>query len=518
MTHLYQSSRRLFLRQAGALSALVGGAAPLALNLSAMGSAAAQTAGGYRAIVCLFFYGGNDAFNIVLPTDTASWQAYTATRTQAPDPIALLAPGTPANLAAAVASPARLGGVLPILPSRAQGRTYALHPLMGNLQTLFDSDKRLAILPNIGPLLRPMTKADYANSAFPRPSRLFSHNDQQNTWQALGPEGTNTGWAGKMGDLLADQNGMPAFTAISASGNAVWLSGNSVKQYQVNTTGAITFGVNTSGQLFGSSDAGAALLRIARNSRTAHPMDADVAAVAARSIDAEAVLRSALRPASDAAFGTAPATGAYNVANDPKLRYINPLTGAEAANSVAQQFQVVARLIDAGLRGTTQARRQVFFVSLGGFDTHDFQNRSQADLAARVDQALRYFDNTLGALNARNAVTTFTASDFGRTFTSNGDGTDHGWGSHHFVMGGAVKGGDLYGRFPTLAPKNSNNSNFDGSPDQLGNGSLLPQTTVEQLGYTLGTWFGLSPTQMLDIFPNLNNFNAVDRNLGFMMA
>ncbi len=518
MTLHHQASRRLFLRQAGALSAVVGGAAPLALNLSAIGTAAAQTVGDYRAIVCLFFYGGNDAFNMVLPTDTASWQAYTATRTQAPDPIALLAPGTPANTLAAVASPARLGGVLPILPARAQGRSYALHPLMTNLQTMFDSDKRLAILPNIGPLVRPTTKADYANASFPRPLRLFSHNDQQNTWQALGPEGTNTGWAGKMGDLLASQNGLPAFTAISASGNAVWLSGNSVKQYQVNTTGAITFGVNSSGQLYGSADVGAALFRIASGARTTHPFDADVAAVVRRSIDVEALLRTALRPASDAAFGTAPASGAYNVNNDPKLRYLNPLTGLDASNSLAQQFQVVARLIDAGLRGATQARRQVFFVSLGGFDTHDFQNRSQADLAARVDQALRYFDNTLGGLNARNAVTTFTASDFGRTFTSNGDGTDHGWGSHHFVMGGAVKGGDLHGRFPTLAPKNTANNNFDGSPDQIGNGSLLPQSSVDQLGYTLGTWFGLSPTQLLDIFPNLNNFAAADRNLGFLTA
>ncbi len=518
MTHPTQASRRQFLRQAGAFSAIAGSAAPLALNLSAISTAAAQTAGDYRAIVCLFLYGGNDSFNTVLPTDSASWQAYTATRTQAPDPIALLAPGTPANAAAAVASPARLGGVLPILPARAQGRTYALHPLMGNLRTLFDSDKRLAIVPNIGPLLRPMTKADYNNSTFPRPARLFSHNDQQSTWQALGPEGTNIGWGGRMADLLASQNGQSSFTSISASGNAVWLSGAAVNQYQVSTNGAIAFGVNTSGQVFGSADVGAALLRMASNTRSNHPMDADVAAIARSSIQAEALLRSALRPASDAAFGTAPAAGNYNAAEDPKLRYLNPLTGSLTASSLAQQFQVVARLIDAGLRGTTQVRRQIFFVSLGGFDTHDFQNRNQADLAARIDHALRYFDDTLGNLNARNAVTTFTASDFGRTFTSNGDGTDHGWGGHHFVMGGAVKGGDLYGRFPTLAPKNTNNNNFDGSPNQLGNGSLLPQTSVDQLGYTLGSWFGLTPQQLLGIFPNLAHFNSADHNLGFMVG
>ena len=124
----------------------------------------------------------------------------------------------------------------------------------------------------------------------------------------------------------------------------------------------------------------------------------------------------------------------------------------------------------------------------------------------------------LGNINARNNVTTFTASDFGRTFTSNGDGTDHGWGSHHFVMGGAVKGGELYGRFPVLAVKNANNNNFDASADQLGNGALLPTASVDQLGATLGAWFGLSPTQVADIFPNLNNFNASSRNLGFMLG
>ncbi len=513
------ASRRHFLRQAGAMSALVGsGAAPLALNLAALGSAAAQAAAGeYRALVCLFFYGGNDSFNMVLPTDTTSWQAYSATRTQAPDPIALLAPGTAPVLTAAAGSPARLGGVLPIAPANAQGRSFALHPLLGAMQTLFDTDKRLAILPNIGPLIRPTNKAQYGQSDFPKPPRLFSHNDQQNTWQALGPEGVTRGWGGLMGDLLAPQNSLPIFTAVSATGNAVWLAGNSILQYQVNSTGAVPLGVNTAGQVYGSADVGAALLRIVQSSRTTHPFDTDVASVAKRSIDAELTLRTALRAPSDPAFGTAPASGNYNQANDPKLRYLNPLTGVEAANGLAQQFQVVARLIDAGLRGASQAKRQVFFVSVGGFDTHDFQNRTQADLMARVGQAMKYFDDTMGNLNARGQVTTFTASDFGRTFTSNGDGTDHGWGSHHFVMGGAVKGGDLYGRFPILSIKNTNNNNFDGSPDQLGNGSLLPAIAVEQLGNTLGHWMGLSDTQLAGIFPNLASFDASVRDLGFFL-
>jgi uncharacterized protein (DUF1501 family) len=405
--------------------------------------------------------------------------------------------------------------VLPILPARPQARTFALHPLLGTLRTLFDTDKRLAILPNIGPLILPTDKAQYGQATHPKPPRLFSHNDQQTTWQALGPEGTTRGWGGLMGDVLASQNSLPIFTAISAAGNAVFLSGNSTLQYQVNTGGAVPLGVNTAGQVYGSADVGAALLRIVKTPRNTHPYDADLADVARRSIDAELTLRTALRAASDPAFGTPPASGGYNANNDPKLQYLNPLTGNLVANGLAQQFQIVARLIDAGLRGATQAKRQVFFVSLGGFDTHDFQNRNQADLMARLAQALKYFDDTLGGLNARNQVTTFTGSDFGRTFTSNGDGTDHGWGSHHFVMGGAVSGGDLYGRFPTLALKNTNNNNFDGSPDQLGNGSLLPQSSVDQLGNTLGRWMGLSDTVLAGIFPNLANFNASVRDLGF---
>ena len=427
-------------------------------------------------------------------------------------------PYTEPVLTAPVGSPARLGGILPIIPNNVRSGPYALHPLLRSTQGLFSTEGRLAVLSNIGPLIMPTTKAQYAQASHPKPARLFSHNDQQNTWQALGPEGTTRGWAGLMGDLLASQNARPVFTAISASGNAVWLAGDTIKQYQVSAGGAVPLGVNTAGQLYGSADVGAALHRLVTTPTSIHPFDADIAAVARRSIDAELVLRTALRPPSDPAFGTPPATGGYNPSNDPKLRYDNPLTGVAAPNGLAQQFQVVARMIDAGQRGLTGVSRQVFFVSLGGFDTHDFQNRNQADLMARIDHALKYFDDALGNLAVRNQVTTFTASDFGRTFTSNGDGTDHGWGSHHFVMGGAVRGGGLFGSFPRLSVKNANNNNFDGSPDQIGNGSLLPTSSVDQLGFTLGRWMGLSEGQLLDIFPNLANFNAGRRNLGFMNA
>jgi len=515
-----KADRRLFLQHAGAMGALAGAGAPMALNLLAAGSAAAQTAPDYKAVVCLFLFGGNDSFNMVLPTDAASWQAYSTTRDQAPDSIALLASGVMPNAGAAVGSPARLGGVLSLNPLNANGlntgRSLALHPLMGSLQAMFDTDRRLAVVPNVGPLIRPTNKAQYGQNSHPKPASLFSHNDQQNTWQALAAEGATRGWGGRMGDALASMNSRTVFTSISASGNAVWLAGQTVQQYQVSTNGAIRMGGDASGRVFGSTDVANTLQRIAATSRSNHVFERDLAAISARSIEAEATLRSALRAPSDAAFGTPPASGAYNGATDPKLRYLNPLSGQPNTNSLAQQLQVVARMIDAGMSGATGARRQVFFVSLGGFDTHDLQNRNHADLMARLSHAMSYFDGALGALNARNNVTLFTASDFGRTFTSNGDGTDHGWGSHHFVMGGAVRGRELYGRMPTLGVKNPNNNNFDSSADQLGNGSLLPEVSVDQLGATLGRWFGCSDTTLADIFPNLANFDVAKRNLGFM--
>ncbi len=292
-------------------------AAPFALNLAAMGLAAAQAAPDYKALVCLFLFGGNDSLNMVLPTDTDSWAAYSAVRNQAPDSIALLAPGTLPNPGAAAASPARLGGVLPILPANNPGRGLALHPVMGTLQTMFNTDRRLAILPNVGPLVMPTTKAQYAQNSHPKPASLFSHNDQQNTWQALGPEGATRGWGGRMGDMLASMNARPVFTSVSASGNAVWLAGDSVQQYQLGSNGAIRMGTDGSGRVYGSADVGAAVQRIVSATRGTHVFERDMAALGRRAIEAELALRTALKPASDALFGTASPSGSYNANNDP---------------------------------------------------------------------------------------------------------------------------------------------------------------------------------------------------------
>lgn len=478
----FNASRREFLRLSSLLSSAgaLGVATPFALNLATMGSAAAQSnLNDYKALVCLFLYGANDHANTVLATDSASWAQYTSVRTT--------------SEAGSIALPAagNNGGVLAITPNSLQaGRTFALHPAMSELKNVFDAG-RAAIVANVGPLLVPTTLEQYKAASVPLPPKLFSHNDQQSLWQAYAPEGAAYGWGGRMGDLLAANNSNPIFTAISASGNAVFLSGRSIRQYQVGTSGAVAIaGLN--GNLYGSATAGATLRSIISGD-TANYFQKEHAAVTSRAISAQSMLAPAM--------ATAGSSGIPNPS-----QYSNPNTGVLANNSLAIQLQTVARII-AG-RSALGAKRQVFFVSMGGFDTHDAQRTQHADLLAKLSHAIAYFDTTMANVKGsdlRQQVTLFTASDFGRTFTSNGDGTDHGWGSHHFVVGGAVKGKNIYGNFPVTGLKHA---------QDVGSGSLLPQFSVDQYGATLANWFGLSATQINDVFPNIVNFS--NRNLGFI--
>ena len=480
MTRKINASRREFLRAASLMSVVGAAGAPFAFNLAAMSTAAAQTApGDYKAIVCLFLSGGNDHANTVLATDTTSWNQYTTVRTT--------------NEAGSIALPAvgLTGGVLPIVPKTAQaGRSFALHPSLGPLKDLFDAG-RAAIIANVGTLVTPTTKAQYKAGSVPLPPKLFSHNDQQSLWQSYQPEGAAFGWGGRMGDLMASANSNVIFTSVSASGNAVFLAGKSINQYQVSAAGAVPIG-GLSGTLFGAT-AGTNPLKTIISGDRSHLFEKEHAAIVKRSIDAQGALAAAMVPA-----------GATGIPNP--TQYVNPNTGASASNALATQLQTVARII-AG-RSALGVKRQIFFVSMGGFDTHDFEKANHADLMAKLAHALSYFDATLGNLqgtDVRNQVTLFTASDFGRTFTSNGDGTDHGWGSHHFVLGGAVKGQNIYGMFPVTGL---------GHDQDVGSGSLLPSFSVDQYGATLANWFGLSATQIADVFPNIGNFTQ--KNLGFM--
>ena len=453
-------SRREFLRVASSLS-VAGSAAPFALNLATIGAAAAQTANDYRALVCLFMYGANDHNNTVIPFDTANFNAYTAARSSITRPFAELLPLTPAT---------------PLTGNNA-GRQFALPKEMASLKTIWDAGK-LAILANVGPLIVPTTKTQYTNLSVPLPPKLFSHNDQQSVWQASAAEGARVGWGGRIGDLMISQNANSIFTCNSISGSAVFLAGQASVAYQLGTSGSTAISGIT-GSLFGSPTASGTFTTLITSGGN-NVFTQDLAETTQRSIDANAKLSAALTSAPDF-----------------------PLPADLTGSSLAAQLRVVARMISA--RAQLGAKRQVFFVSLGGFDTHDDQLTTQPGLHTQVANALSYFYNTTVTMGVADQVTAFTGSDFGRTLTSNGDGSDHGWGSHHFILGGAVRGQRYYGTFPIMGLNNN---------DEVGSGRLLPTTSVDQFAATLAKWFGVADSDMSLVLPNIGNFGTA--NLGFV--
>jgi uncharacterized protein (DUF1501 family) len=459
--HTADLSRREFMRTAAKLS-VAGTAAPFALNLAGIGAAAAQTANDYRALVCVFLFGANDHNNTVVTFDTASYNTYRNARSSIALPQSDLLALTPSVA----------------LTGANAGRQFALPKELAPLKTIWDQGK-LAILANVGPLIAPINKTQYNNLSVPVPPKLFSHNDQQSVWQASSPEGARVGWGGRMGDLFAAQNANSVFTCNSITGSAVFLAGNNVVAYQLGTQGSVAI-AGLSGTLFGSAAATSSLRSIVTESGSSL-FSKDLADITSRSINADAQLTAAF--ASNADF---------------------PLPTDLATNGLAAQLRVVSRMIAS--RNTLGAKRQVFFVSLGGFDTHDNQLDTQPILHSQLAAALTYFNQNLQSMNMSDSVTTFTASDFGRTLTSNGDGSDHGWGSHHFIMGGAVKGGQYYGTFPVMGLNNN---------DEVGSGRLIPTTAVDQYAATLARWFGVSASDMSLVLPNIGAFS--NANLGFMV-
>jgi uncharacterized protein (DUF1501 family) len=460
--------RRAFLRRSSQL-AMTGAALPIALNLSAIGQAAAFSATDYKALVCVFLYGGSDYANSVVTYDSPSYDLYSTIRGggagQAAGGIAL----GRADLAATLLTP---GAALP------GGRQYALHPSMTGLAGLFNSGKA-AVLLNVGPLVVPLTKAQYNSpdrKLYPLPPKLFSHNDQQSVWQSSSPEGSTVGWGGNLGDLAMASNGNSLFTCISATGNSVFLVGDSALQYQVGTTGAVPInGVKAA--VNGSVAVKNALTTLIQQSRP-HTLENEYNRVTQRSIAAEAQITSALAGVS--------------------LATVFP-----SGNSLADQLKIVARLIAA--RNTLGSRRQVFLVSLGGFDLHDNLIAQQPGLLSGVSAAMTAFYNATLEMGLADKVTSFTTSDFGRTLSSNGDGSDHGWGGHHLIVGGAVKGKAFYGTPPPVSISDTSSPN-----DQwhVGQGRLLPSTAVDQYAATLARWFGVSDTEMAGVLPNIGHFGA----------
>lgn len=478
--HLIQPdlhTRRAFLRRSTQLG-LAGTALPFALNLAAMGEAAAFTATDYKALVCVFLYGGNDYANTVITYDDDSYNKYATIRGgsgQSGGGIAI----AKADLASTLLNPTT---------ALAAGRQYALHPAMTGLAGLFNAGKA-AVQLNVGPLVVPLTRAQYSNSnraLYPLPPKLFSHNDQQSVWQSSSPEGSTVGWGGNLGDLALSSNGNSLFTCISVTGNAVFLSGDSALSYQVSTGGAIAInGVKSN--VYGSSAVRGALTALIQQT-SPQVLENEYNRVTTRAITAESQITAGLAG-------------------------VTLATAFPANNSLADQLKMVARLI--GARSTLGTKRQVFMVSLGGFDLHDNLIAQQPTLMRRVSEAMAAFYDATVELGVADKVTAFTASDFGRTLSSNGDGSDHGWGSHHLMVGGAVKGKAFYGKAPPVSVTNTADAN-----DQwhVGQGRLLPSTSVDQYAAILATWFGVSNTELAGVLPNLSHFGCADYpiDLGFM--
>lgn len=452
-------TRRDFLLRSGALGA--GALASRLMPLTALGLAAeaqAQAAGDYRALVCVFLYGGVDGNNLVVPMDSGGYAQYSAVRTVA----------SGVNLAQAE--------LLGIQPANAAS-PYGLHPDLSDIHPLFAQGK-LAILANVGPLNEPTTKANYFTK---RPDNLFSHSDQQNQWQSSVSSGpSRSGWGGRLADQMAGQNAaFPVITSIA--GSSLFIAGNATSPLALPTSGGLA--------LQGFNGAAAANARLASMQAILGADRDNTFVKAAGDITSQALsLSSVVNPILTS--GGSAIQGLF----------------AGQSSSIAQQLLQVAKLIEA--RSQTGARRQVFFVALGGFDTHSNELAVLANLLGQLSPALRSFYDATVQMGVANQVTTFTLSDFGRTFQpASGAGTDHAWGNHHFVLGGAVRGGQMFGRYPILARA--------GPDDADTAGRWIPTTSVEQYGATLARWFGVSPPGLAAVFPNLALFSPND--LGFLV-
>ena len=470
-------SRRSFLRTASLTSMAGFYASPFLIGLNSL-AAMAQGSGlsDYRALVCVFLQGGNDGHGTVIATDPTSFSAFTQARSGAPG----------------LAYP--MSELLPIAPKTSQsGRTFALNPSLVGLQNLFNAG-RAAVVANTGTLIAPATKAQINANSVPLPASLFSHFDQTAAWQAIASNGGSSehvGWGGAVADVIESMNvnSNSMFTCISTAGIALFLSGESSFQLNVTSAGPIPI-YGTAQPLYGNA-AGTSALQSILSADETNLFAKEYEVVVQRSIQAQQTLATAMA-----------AAGVGGVPDPPQ--YLDPVTNKLTNNDLAVSLQTVARII-AG-RASLGVNRQIFYVQLGSFDTHDGQATQHARLLSQLGAALEYFDTQMIAMGVGDQVTAFTASDFGRTLTSNSDGTDHGWGSHHFVVGGSVAGQDMYGQYPVVGVNQAND---------LGAGRLIPTTAVDQYAGTLARWFGLSDGQVKTIFPNFGNFGT-SGYLGFL--
>ena len=472
-------SRRRFLMGAmagGGLAAAGGFGLGLNAMAAAAGSSSTQsvtpTPGDYRAMVCFFLFGGNDTCNTVIPYDTAGYNQYLLSRE--------------GSLSRPFGITRLREDLLPISAASMVNGQLALPREMASLKRLYDKGKA-AVVANVGVLAHPTSKQQYDNQSIELPPQLFSHSDHQRFWQLGVPSySTRTGWAGRMGDLLAAGNaGSQVSMCMSMRGNNAWQVGDNVLPYPMSAQdGAPGF------WSFWNDRRRNAMMAMNAQSRS-NLMERQAARVFNRAVNAETVVNRALRNNLDLEmlFPTPPGDLMPTLVED----YMD----------VMDQFRMVARMIDA--RRALGHRRQIFFVSLGGFDNHDSLVEHGDRLRVVADGMAAFYQATR-LLGVDQNVVTFTASDFGRPLKSNGTGSDHGWGAHHFVVGGSVRGGDVYGRFPNLQIN---------GPDALDyQGHLLPSTSVDEYAARLASWFGVSDTDIPLVVPNIGRFASA--NMDFM--
>jgi len=450
--------RRAFLRNVGAMSAF-GLASRLDL-VNFIAEAEAQSAPDYKALVCVFMFGGNDGNNTLIPIDTAGYGQYAAARP----------PSSAINLTQA--------SLLPIQPVNL-GMPFGLHPALPELQTLF-AQRKMAILANVGTLLQPTTKTQY--NAGVRPLSLYSHADQQAQWQSsISNNAAGTGWGGRLADKVASFNAASGFPVVtSLDGTVLFTTGTATVPLTIPVTGSFA--------LSGYTGSAVANARLAAVQQLLTQGSANTFVTGANAIGNQALQLSAT---------VNPILASTNST-------VAPIFASQKTGTANQLYQV-AKMIEA--RAATGAKRQIFFVQLGSFDTHGDQINRQQNLFAELSPALKAFYDATVALGVSAQVTTFTLSDFGRTFQpASGGGTDHAWGNHHFIIGDAVNGGSMYGQYPQLI--------LGGPSDAESEGRWLPSTAVDQYGATLARWFGVGSADLSAVFPNLAEFPTSD--LGFM--
>jgi uncharacterized protein (DUF1501 family) len=446
--------RRSFLTRTGALAASAAFG-----QLGALASRAA-TANDYKALVCIFLYGGNDSNNMIVPIDTAGYANY-------------------AKLRSTIALPQQQLLPLPVSGGTAQ---YGLHPALPGLQSLYKA-RNLAVVANVGTLVEPLTKTQYLSSGTPKPDNLFSHIDQQHQWEASisNTPSLTSGWGGRLSDQLASLNVSATVPPmISTGGNNLFVTGATSQALVIPTAGAFT--------LNGFSNGSADVVRRSALSQLLGIDHADILTKAAQGIMTDALNSSA-------------ALNPILTKTDSALtKYFEGMN-----SNFSQQLLAIAKVIEA--RGELGARRQVFFATLGSFDTHTGQLYRQEALFAQLDAAVTAFHGAMAGIGAGSSVTSFTLSDFSRTFRPNtGGGTDHAWGSHHLVIGDAVRGGQIYGTMPSLEL---------GGPDDAGSeGRWIPTISVDQYAATLATWFGAGASELANVLPNLAAFSP--RTLTFV--